>query len=487
MWQVVRPFLKRIGDIYSNRESLSKPVVAVFFVTLLVSAYTAELIGIHALFGAFMAGVIMPSNVSFRSIFIEKVEDISLVLLLPLFFVFTGLRTQVGLLNEPYLWEICFLIIAVAVTGKFFGSTLSAKFVGQNWKDSLVIGALMNTRGLMELVVLNIGYDLGVLSPQVFTMMVIMALVTTFMTGPALTLINKLFKEKKAPIVPEEVGNAGKYKILISFANPKKGKSMLRLANSLIKKSMNKSSVTAMHLSPSNEINQFNRNEYERENFLPVKTEAKKLELPLVTLFKPSQDIEKEITETANTGNFDMLLVGLGNSVFEGTLLGRVLGFTTRIITPERLYGTITGKEKLFEEALFDERTRQIIKSAKVPVGIFVDKELEKVERVFIPVFSISDSFLLIYAQKLIQNNDAQIIILDAGGVIKQNPELKETIRSIEQTAPNHIALFNENKIDRDFLQQQDLMIISMESWKKAVETQSVWLSNSPSILIIKP
>ena len=100
MLKVVQPFLKRYGAKYSDKESLSKPVVAIFFITMLMSAYAAEIIGIHSLFGAFMAGVIMPANFHFRSLFIEKLEDVSLVLLLPLFFVFTGLRTQIGLLNE---------------------------------------------------------------------------------------------------------------------------------------------------------------------------------------------------------------------------------------------------------------------------------------------------------------------------------------------------------------------------------------------------
>src|SRR5437868_8278061 len=112
---------------------------------------------------------------------------------------------------------------------KIFGSALAAKFVGQNWKDSLTIGALMNTRGLMELVVLNIGYDLGVLTPEVFAMMVIMALVTTCMTGPALDLINLAFKNKQAAI-PETVTAARQFKLLISFRNPETGKSLLRLA-----------------------------------------------------------------------------------------------------------------------------------------------------------------------------------------------------------------------------------------------------------------
>jgi K+:H+ antiporter len=119
----------------------------------------------------------------------SRIEDVSLVILLPLFFAFTGLKTQIGLLNDGMTWLVCGLIIAVAVAGKFGGSFLAAKFTGQSWPDSLAIGALMNTRGLMELIVLNIGYDLGVLSPTVFTMMVLMALVTTFMTSPALSAI----------------------------------------------------------------------------------------------------------------------------------------------------------------------------------------------------------------------------------------------------------------------------------------------------------
>jgi Kef-type K+ transport system membrane component KefB len=284
MLKIVRPFLKRVGDLNSTRESLNKPVVAIFFLTLLFSAYAAELIGIHALFGAFLAGAIMPENNKFRNIFIEKVEDVAIIVLLPLFFVFTGLRTQIGLLNDPYLWKITGLIIAVAVVGKFFGSALAAKFVGQSWKDSLAIGALMNTRGLMELVVLNIGYDLGVLSTEIFTMMVIMALVTTFMTGPALDLIGFVFKDK-VTAVPQEIGNKSKYKILLSFATPEKGKKLLKIANSLVKKQGDNSIVTAMHLSLSTEIHSFDIKDHERKMLVPVIEESERLSQNRVSVF----------------------------------------------------------------------------------------------------------------------------------------------------------------------------------------------------------
>ncbi|KAF2080259.1 cation:proton antiporter [Flavobacterium sharifuzzamanii] len=486
MLKIVRPFLKRVGDLNATRESLNKPVVAIFFITLLISAYASELIGIHALFGAFLAGAIMPENNKFRNIFIEKVEDVSIIVLLPLFFVFTGLRTQIGLLNDPELWKITGLIILVAVVGKFFGSALTAKFMGQNWKDSLSIGALMNTRGLMELVVLNIGYDLGVLSTEIFTMMVIMALVTTFMTGPALDFIGFIFKDK-ATAVPEEIGTKSKYKILLSFATPERGKKLLQIANSLVKKQGDNSIVTAMHLSLSTEVHSFDIKEHERKMLVPVIEESQRLNQNVVSLFKVSNDIDSDIIDTANQGEYDLLLIGLGQSIFEGTLLGKILGFTTRIVNPDRLIDKFTGKEGLFENSPFDERTRHIIAKAKMPVGIFIEKDLEEVNQVFIPVFNKEDAFLIDYAKKLINNNGSQITVLDAGGEVKNTREIQETIRSIEQIAPNHIMIMNDRTLKKEFLESQDLMIISLESWKKLIESQSIWLNNSPSVLILKP
>ncbi|RZJ64927.1 MAG: cation/H(+) antiporter, partial [Flavobacterium sp.] len=328
MLYIVRPFLKRIGDLYSNKDNVTRPVVAIFFLTLLISSYATEIIGIHALFGAFMAGAIMPENMRFRNIFIEKVEDVSQVMLLPLFFVFTGLRTQIGLLNDPYLWKVCALIIAVGVVGKFVGSALTARFVGQNWRDSFTIGALMNTRGLMELIVLNIGYDLGILSTEIFSMMVIMALATTFMTGPALDLIGYIYNRKKM-YIPEEIRQASRFKILVSFDSPEGGKTLLRLANSFVKKMRGNAMVTAMHISPSSEIHTFNLEEYEEMSFKPVLAEAELLDQKVTTLFKATTDMNSDIAAVANKGEFDLVLIDIGQSIFEGTLLGKILGFTT--------------------------------------------------------------------------------------------------------------------------------------------------------------
>lgn len=483
---LVKPFLKRVGDLYSNNGSLSKPVVAIFFLTLIISSYTTEIIGIHALFGAFMMGAIMPEITKFRNIFIEKVEDVSVLLLLPLFFVFTGLRTQIGLINDPYLIKVTSLIILVAVVGKFVGSAIAAKFVGQNWKESLTIGALMNTRGLMELVVLNIGFDLGVLTSEVFTMMVIMALVTTFMTGPALDLINYVFKSKDDVSVVEETKAVNKFKILISFGNLEKGKSLLRLANNLTKKQKDASAITAMHLTVSDEMHGFNIEDYEKETFTPILEQSKDMGQEISTIFKATVDIENDIADIASHGDYNLLLVGLGKSIFEGTLLGKVLGFTTRIINPDRLLDKITGKEGLFENSIFDERTRQIIAKNKLPIGILIDNDFQKTDKIFVPIFSVEDVFLTDYIQRFVFNNNSEVSVVDVKGQIESNFLLKSAIHSLEQNFPKNISVIDEKLLESTFMTKQDLMIISLESWKKLVDAQKEWLSFVPSVLIIK-
>ncbi len=484
MLKLVKPFLVRIANLHTSRENLSKPIVAIFFVTLLISSYTTEVLGIHALFGAFMAGAIMPENTKFRTIFIEKVEDVALVLLLPLFFVFTGLRTQIGLLNDPYLWQVTGFIILVAVIGKFVGSALAAKFVGQSWTDSLSIGALMNTRGLMELVVLNIGYELGILNEEIFAMMVIMALVTTIMTGPALNLIN-YFQNKSEGTIPQNISEINKFKILISFGNPERGRSLMMLSHALVKNMKERASLTAMHLSLSSEVNHYKLEEYEEESFRPLLGESKRLDQKVTTLFKVSKDFDKDIIEVANNGGYDLLLMGIGQSIFEGSLLGKILGYTTKIVNPENFFGRVKGKENFYENSPFDERTRTILVNTKIPVGIFIDKELIKLDKVFIPVFNNRDHFLLFYAQNFINSNGSQVTFYNNEDNMEREYAIREAIKLIEQNAPNHVQLSKNKSIEESFLQTQDLMIVSLENWKRLVESRSVWLAHIPSVLIL--
>ena len=482
---IVKPFLKRIGDLYAEKDNIGKPVMAIFFLLLIISSYATEVIGIHALFGGFMMGAIMPDIAKFRMIFIEKVEDVSVILLLPLFFVFTGLHTQVGLINDVYLWKVTGGIIAVAVIGKFVGSALAAKFVGQNWHDSLTIGALMNTRGLMELIVLNIGLELKVLTPEVFTMMVIMALVTTFMTGPALNLIGYIFKNKKEAEAIENI-EENKFRILISFGNNEKGKSLLRLANTLTKKQKTTSIITAMHLSKSDELHGFNLEEIEKESFDPLFEESKQLGMNLTSIFNVTNDIEAEISDVANNGEYDLLLVGLGKSIFEGSLLGKVIGFTTRIINPDRLIDKLKGKEGLFENSPFDERTRQIVTRTKKPLGILIDQDYEKSDTIFVPIIKSDDVVLIDYAQKMIFNNNSKINFLDTNGFIKNNFVMQSAVATLLQKFPSNITIVTESNLNNAFFQEQDLTLISLESWKSVIDNNLPWLDEVSSVLIMK-
>lgn len=447
----VHPLLRKIGDVYSERETISKPIVAVSFLVLLGSAYLAEIIGIHALFGAFLAGVIMPPNFNFRKVMMEKVEDVSLVLLLPLFFVFTGLRTQIGLLNQSHLWMVCGWIVLTAVAGKFGGSAIAARFVGQPWKESLSIGALMNTRGLMELIVLNIGYDLGVLTPEVFAMMVIMALVTTFMTGPALTAINYFFQSKE-----DEVPLSEKlYKILICFGPAIKGKKLLRLADQMTHKKNVEAKITAMHLTPSSDINPKEAKQYERESFRLVLHEAESLAVKIKTVYKAANDINREITGEANRGKYDLLLVGGSRSVFSADVVG--------------------GKVKNYLE------------ETQCQVGVLVDKDFEVADRIVIILQDFSDLFLISFAERFIQNNNAKVVISDPNRLVRMNTIFRMAVEKVNNENPASIDVHESTTYTEEFLNRFNLLLISYGSWKHINRAKNTWLMYTPSTLILKP
>jgi Kef-type K+ transport system membrane component KefB len=186
---IVRRLMPRLGQFAEKRGGITEGALAIALVLAMVSAWATESLGIHALFGAFAMGVIMPKGREFVEGVSDKIRDLTVVLLLPLFFAAVGLQTSIGLVQGPYLWALTALIIAVAITGKLGGSSVAARLSGMGPRQSWSIGILMNTRGLMELVLLSIGLELGVLSPTLFTMLVLMALVTTFMTSPLLELV----------------------------------------------------------------------------------------------------------------------------------------------------------------------------------------------------------------------------------------------------------------------------------------------------------
>ena len=191
MLTVGRRLLSWLARRADQRPGETQGFLAAILLLTLGSAWITERLGIHAVFGAFFVGALVPRQDGITRSLTERLHDVMVVLLLPLFFVFTGLRTTLTLIAGSSLWGICAIVILVAIAGKFFGSAVAARATGMSWRDALSLGALMNTRGLMELVILNVGLDIGVLSPTLFAMMVLMALVTTAMTNPLLDALDR--------------------------------------------------------------------------------------------------------------------------------------------------------------------------------------------------------------------------------------------------------------------------------------------------------
>ena len=186
MFIVVRPLAERVCRWLDDHPTLPPVVVPVLFVVVLLSALATEAIGVHAVFGAFLLGAVIPHDSKLACEISRRLKDVVTVLLLPAFFALTGLRTEIGLLHEWQLWLVCGAIILVATLGKWGGTLAAARFSGYDWRAAAALGAMMNTRGLMALIVLDLGLSMGVISPTLFAMMVLMALATTMMTAPAL-------------------------------------------------------------------------------------------------------------------------------------------------------------------------------------------------------------------------------------------------------------------------------------------------------------
>jgi Kef-type K+ transport system membrane component KefB len=196
MLLIARPLVSRW--VKNRKEAVDGPVVVAMLLGLFASATVTEWIGIHAIFGAFLWGAIIPQESHVARVLTGKLKETVSIVLLPAFFALAGMRTEIGLISGWGDWAVCGVIIAVASVGKIGGSALAARITGMSWRDSGVIGALMNTRGLMELVVLSVGLELGVITPQVYTLLVIMALATTVATAPLLSLLG-LEKEPSSP------------------------------------------------------------------------------------------------------------------------------------------------------------------------------------------------------------------------------------------------------------------------------------------------
>ena len=487
MFTVIRPFLRMIGHIYHNKEVVDKGLVAFMFLLLIVSSYLTEILGLHALFGAFVVGVVMPDNIKFRKIMTEKVEDVSLALFLPLFFVSTGLRTEIGLLNSPELWYMCGIFILVAIIGKFGGSLVAARFVGETWKDSLYIGALMNTRGLMELVVLTIGYDMKILTPPIFVMLVLMTLVTTFMTTPLISFIQfcyQVFGKYKSHKVEWEQPQPGVFKVLLSFGRASNGQVMLDVAHQMFAHTKDKLEITALHLTVGSDVNPLHTDNFEEVSFGPILYGAQKLNIPLKTRYEVSNNAGQDICEIANKEGYDFLLVGAGISLSD--LPNDIAANQYRTSFYDKFLRHFKAPESWFYPGeLLKDKTKMFIEQSLCPVGVFVNRKFVKASNTLIVIHFAEDLFLLNYADHLKQTTGSDLTILNLMSNEAKDIDLV-TQRLFEYTELQHKAIvYNGNKLTQSVLSAYNFMLISYNTWNLLSEVSNEELQKMPSTLIL--
>lgn len=438
---VIRPLMFRVGRVYASRETMGKPIVAFVFLLILVSSLLTEAIGIHALFGAFMVGVVMPENLNFKRVFTEKIEDIALVVLLPLFFVATGLRTEIGLINSTHQWIICGGIIITAFVGKFGGTLFAARFTGMSWNHSLTLGVLMNTKGLMELIVLNIGYDLGILSPEVFAMLVIMALATTLITGPGLNLIDAFSPEKQIRTLREKTFN-----IMLSFANPKTGGVLLQLARQLAYRATSETIFTALHISPRSDLSPEDARVFEKESFSSIRRVAEQHKLMLNPLYRNTTEISSEIIETCESERPDFIILGSARTIFSSDILGGIL--------------------------------KKIINETPCDVLIFNERNFSEIKSVLLVYFGNGDDYLFDYAALLNHRSERKFYAYHRG-LENRGSALAYLQSGIPmESVPG-------SPLEPAFLQSIDLVMVAENNWKSLESKHNLPLELFPSLLII--
>ena len=453
MFMVVRPFLKKVGEVYANQEVINKTFVALILLILIISSTLTEIIGIHALFGAFMAGVVMPPSIGFRKVMMEKVEDIALVFFLPLFFAFTGLRTEIGLINSPALWGVCLLLITVAVAGKLGGCAVAARLVGESWKDSFTIGTLMNTRGLMELVALNIGYEMGVLPPSIFVILVIMALVTTFMTTPLLHLVERVFARREERL-------SAKLKLVFCFGRPESGRSLLSIFFLLFGKKMKAAQVVAAHFTVGTDLNPLNAEQYARDSFSLVDEKASELGLSVENRYRVTDKLVEDMIRLARKERPDMFLLGAGSKYRPDT----------------------AGSNGVLWLSLFRDKIDDVMEQVKCPVAVFVNRGYSGSSPVSFVLGGVIDAFLLTYLESMLEGGaQVHLFLFDTDDeAFRQSTDpILAKYSSQIRTQPFSGAA-NLTSAAKD-----GLLVMSHLSYTKLSEEEEVF-RDLPSLLVIR-
>jgi len=412
MLLVVRPALGLLKDRYERSGRVTHDLLAGILLLVLLSAWTTEWLGIHALFGAFCIGAVMPKERGFVHELADKFEHVTVVFLLPLFFANAGLRTSIGLVSGIEMWGFFGLVMLVAVAGKLGGASIAARLTGLTWREAGTLGILMNTRGLMELVILTIGLDLGVISPALFAMMVMMALLTTFMTTPMLEWIYplRLMREEAAePTAAED------YTVLVPVSLPASGPGLLRVAEGLARNDA-PPRVYGVHVKQCDDhaVADLGSVEPGQELALqPLLESAAARALKVQPLVFNSQNAGRDIADLAYVKRADLVLMGWHKPVVSNRILGGIV---------------------------YDVMTR-----APSDVAVYVERTFDPWTRILVPYRgSVHDTAALAAAGRIAAARDIPVtvlhIIADAND---NNPSVSDLVdRVVPSGAPRtHVEI----------------------------------------------
>lgn len=425
MVTVGRWFLERLSRYYNLRGRLTQLTLAGIYMGVVASALITELIGIHLIFGAFLLGAVMPKNPGLVRELAQKTEDFVLTFLLPIFFAYSGLRTQIGLLNRPELWLLCASVVAVAIIGKYVGTYVAARVCGIENREASALGWLMNTRGLTELIVLNIGLSLGVISPLLFTMLVIMALVTTVMTAPLLEwtypkrLIRLDVTEPESEIETSSDTVEPTYRILVPVANPSTQKGLLQVAVAIAGTRAPAAVVHPLSLIQLEEDYLFESTPIEADRLIQERRDRldeliQSLEPPenrelVHPIIRIAGDVARATAEIARLDRANLILLGWHRPAFSSNRLGGRVG--------------------------------QILSSAPVDVAVYVERGREQLQRILVPyAANIHDDLGLEIALRLLVNGEERT--LTVLGVVQGNDDfrgLSNEFRALMEQLPANV------------------------------------------------
>ncbi|MDO4707288.1 MAG: cation:proton antiporter [Porphyromonadaceae bacterium] len=481
---IIRPLFSIAGKVYNTTEVIGHTLVGVIFVLLLSSSFVTELLSMHALFGAFMLGLVMPEDLSFRKIISDKVEDVALMLFLPLFFVSSGLQTELGLVDGLDTWALLAVFVFIAVVGKVGGSYVAARVCGQKPKDSLYLGAFMNTRGLMELVVLAIGYQMHILPPKIYAVLVLMTVITTVMTMPLVHFINvasaalerRRLKRLSSPGV--QLVKNGTYSVLLPFGRPRSGAKLLRLGDLLLRRGETVPRVTALHITTDKDINPIDADKYFEDSFVPISQEADRLGQAIEMDYQVSDNIEQTIIGKLKGQQYNMLLVGAGIKYSAEVQDQEAAHIRARLSGMVGSLSVATTERLLAIGHLVRDKMNYFVHHAPCSVGIFLERDFDRPQRILLDLRDESDLRLVSYARTLMENSSGAKLYIHASGVDGAQIQLGA---AAERTT----LLGKDEPIVVSPRERYDLLLLSYQAWMKYYDGDPDRLAMLPSTLIL--